>query len=97
MSMDVNQAVQKAKDYISEIYAGEGISRIGLEEIRHVDDYDWEVTIGFVRTFNDQPLAQLAVALGNDPRRRVYKVVRLNEDGIVQSMTHRAVATSDNP
>lgn len=88
--MDVNQAVRKAKDYIGELYADEGISRIGLEEIRFDRDA-WDVTIGFVRSFNDQPAGQLAAALLNAPRRRIYKIVRINPDTHdIVAMTHRA-------
>ncbi len=83
--MDVNQAVRKAKDYVGELYADEGISRIGLEEIRF-DGGAWDVTIGFVRSFDDQPAGQLAAALRNDPRRRIYKIVRINP------VTHEIVA-----
>lgn len=90
MSMNVSQAVRKAKDYVGELYADEGISRIGLEEIRF-DEGTWAVTIGFVRSFNDQPAGQLATALRNDPRRRIYKIVRINPDTHdIVAMTHRA-------
>lgn len=93
--MDVRDAVRTAKDYIKAMYADEKISSVGLEEVKFETTGmadTWDVTIGFFRSFADAPFTQLAAALQNDPRRRVYKIVRINAtDGRVVAMLHRAV------
>ena len=93
--MDVNEAVRTAKDYIETMYADEQIDSIGLEEVRFESGLPdrWDVTIGFFRSFGGEPVTQLAAALQRDPRRRVYKIVRINDaDGRVVALLHRAVA-----
>ena len=41
-------------------------------------------------------MGQLAAALQTDPRQRVYKIVRINdEDGQVISVTHRAIGDGE--
>ena len=98
MEMDVKDAVRAAKDYISTIYADEGISRVGLEEVKFEAALPgtWDVTIGFFRSFRPEPMGQLAAALQTDPRRRVYKIVRINDnDGQVISVTHRAIGDGE--
>lgn len=96
--MDVKDAVRTAKEYISTLYADEGISRVGLEEVKfETEQYGtWDVTIGFFRSFTPGPMGELAAALDTDPRRRVYKIVRINNgDGRVVSVTHRAIGDGD--
>lgn len=92
--MDVKAAVRTAKDYINTMYADEQISSVGLEEVKFEGGLPdtWDVTIGFFRSFAGEPLTQLAAALQRDPRRRTYKIVRINDaDGRVVAMLHRAV------
>lgn len=94
--MDVKEAVKTAKDYISDLYADERVTGVGLEEVKfegHEFPRTWAVTVGFFRMFDaDRPLSQIAAALQSDARRRVYKIVRINDDsGSVESVTHRAV------
>ena len=96
--MDVQEAVRAAKEYITTLYADEGVSRVGLEEVKFEGELPgtWDVTIGFFRSFSDQPLAPLAAALHTDPRRRVYKIVRIDdENGQVISVTHRAIGDGE--
>ena len=91
--MDVKEAVQTAKDYISTIYADEGIRGVGLEEVKFESGLPdtWDVTVGFFRSFRGEP-ESLIRALQNDPRRRVYKIVRIDgADGRVVAMLHRTV------
>lgn len=98
MEMDVKDAVRTAKDYITTLYADEGVSRIGLEEVKFEDGLPstWDVTIGFFRSFKEPPMGQLAAALQTDPRLRVYKIVRIkDEDGQVISVTHRAIGDGE--
>ena len=91
--MDVKEAVRTAKDYINTMFADEQIRDVGLEEVKFESGLPdtWDVTIGFVRSFSDQPTTLIAT-LQRDPRRRVYKIVRINDaDGRVVAMLHRAV------
>lgn len=91
--MDVKEAVRTAKDYIETIYADEGIRGVGLEEVKFESGLPdtWDVTIGFFRAFRGEPTS-LITALQNDPRRRVYKIVRIDDTaGRVVAMLHRTV------
>ena len=48
--MDVKQAVQKAKEYLADLYEGEEVEFVGLEEVEFDEEADqWKVTIGFSR------------------------------------------------
>jgi hypothetical protein len=69
--MNVTEAVAAAKKYIGELFAQEGISNLGLEEIEF-DEHagEWRVTVGFSRPW-DAPTGW-AVALAqsqSNPRR----------------------------
>ena len=51
--MDVKQAVQIAKQYVSELFEGEPITNVGLEEVVYEDESDtWKITIGFSRPWH---------------------------------------------
>ncbi len=95
--MDVREAVAKAREYVSDVYAGEEIKCIGLEEIRFDDAENfWKVTIGFYRPW-DRDTSSLTTRLrelhGADPvdrRRRAFKVIQIDdESGRIVAMTHR--------
>ena len=91
--MNVKEAVQTAKDYINAIYADEQVGGVGLEEVKFESGLPdtWDVTIGFFRSFPGEPTSFIT-ALQNDPRRRVYKIVRINDtDGRIVKMLHRTV------
>ena len=82
--MEVKEAVTLAKDYISEIYADEGISEIGLEEVEfHPEDKFWDVTIGFRRRFKKPVEKQSSPILDiyktHQITNRWYKSVRIND------------------
>lgn len=85
--MDVGQAVAKAREYVSDVYPGEEIKCIGLEEIRFDDAENfWKVTIGFYRPW-DQDAPSLSTRLrelqGADPvdrRRRAFKVIQIDDE-----------------
>ncbi|MYB77521.1 MAG: hypothetical protein F4X83_10605 [Chloroflexi bacterium] len=92
--MDVKQAVQEAKEYIFDLFEGEEIEYVGLEEVEFDHESDeWKVTLGFSRPW-DRPKS-LSVALRDEPLRRSYKLVRINDStGKVTSVTDRALATA---
>lgn len=87
--MEVREAVKMAKEHISELYEGEHIRNVGLEEVV-LSGGVWKVTVGFSRPWDfDAP--NLFGHL-QDPPRRTYKVVQIdNQDGrIVSVMSHSA-------
>lgn len=95
--MDVKEAIAKAKTYVGELFAEDGISDVRLEEVEHDEsDRSWNVTLGFLRhreasTASFSELATTLNALA--ARRRVYRVVRVREaDGAIMSVKHRDLA-----
>lgn len=92
--MDVKQAVQTAKEHVVDLFDGEEIDFVGLEEVVFDDEsVQWLITIGFSRPW-DRPKT-LSAALREEPLRRSYKVVRINDsDGKVVSVKDRTLATA---
>ena len=92
--MEVKQAVQEAKEYVFDLFEGEEIEYLGLEEVEFDHESDeWKVTLGFSRPW-DRPKS-LSVALRDEPLRRSYKLVRINDStGKVTSVRDRALATA---
>ena len=88
-TVDVKEAVRTAKEYVGELFDGEEIDNVRLEEVVFDDESDqWLITIGFSRPW-DRPKA-LSAALREDPLKRSYKVVRINDaDGRVMSLKDR--------
>jgi hypothetical protein len=93
--MDVNEAVNLAKQRVAELFAIEGVSNIGLEEVEfHEYDNTWSITIGFSRSWDLQPYNPLSAAIsGQLPRpTRSYKDVRISDlDGKVISIKSHEV------
>lgn len=92
--MDVREAVAKAREYISDVYAEEEIRHVGLEEVRFDDATNaWKVTIGFFRAWSEiapSPLQMLGDR--SNWKRRAFKVIQIDDgSGRVVSMTHRVV------
>lgn len=103
--MDVKEAVRTAKNYIAELFTGETITNIGLEEVVFDDtSNNWEVTIGFSRPWDYEKIrSPIAEALANPlaersinrPVVRSYKLVCINDDdGHVISLKNRALIVS---
>ena len=92
--MDVKQAVRTAREYVGELFDGEEIDYVGLEEVVFDDESDqWLITIGFSRPW-DRPKV-LSAALREDPLKRSYKVVRINDaDGRVMSLKDRVLTVA---
>ena len=102
--MVAREAVQKAKEFIKEMFADEGIVELGLEELDFVDEASgvWEVTFGFRRQwqapYGPNPGSADPPGLLRPPspkRERTYKKVRIHDDGTIISMTHRDVSVPD--
>jgi hypothetical protein len=76
--MDVKQAVVSAKKEITELFADEQLTNIGLEEVEFDDQAsEWRVTIGFSRPW-DEPRNSFAAVAGSGVPRRSYKIVRIS-------------------
>ena len=87
--MDVKEAAQIAKAYVAELFAGEEIMNLGLEEA----EFDrisntWKITVGFSRSWDQKNV--LSAALGEGRPARSYKVMRINNaNGDVESLKDR--------
>lgn len=97
--VDVKRAVQAAIDFVRDVYSGEKISNLGLEEVR-LDVDTWRVTVGFSRPW-DYPKIQRPLISGvalsdlipkTEPAPdRDYKVVKVDQStGEVVGMEMRA-------
>ena len=87
--MDVKEAVQTAKEYLLDLFEGEQITNVGLEEVVFEELSDcWKITIGFSRPWDHK--STLRVTLGDGLPARSYKVLSVNDDsGKVESLTDR--------
>ena len=84
--MDVRSAVQKARAYLEELFQGEEITDIGLEEVVFDEAADeWSVTIGFARPW-DKEKGNFVLSEGPT---RSYKVIRIDDDGNIKSLMDR--------
>jgi hypothetical protein len=87
--MNVKEAVQTAKEHVVDLFDGEDIDFVGLEEVVFDDESNhWLITIGFSRPW-DRPKT-LSAALREEPLRRSYKTVHIDDaDGRVISLKDR--------
>lgn len=95
MAVELKQAVGIAKAFVIDLYQGEAVSGIGLDEVIHDDKLErWLVTIGFYRTDDGSNFLNL-----NLPKYRHYKRVVIDDSGDsskagrVLAVENRAVAT----
>jgi hypothetical protein len=87
--MDVKQAVTLAKQYVVDVFDGEPITNLGLEEVEF-DDHTgvWSVTIGFSQSWEGTAISVLI------PRARDYKIVRISDsEAKVLSVKNRALVS----
>lgn len=95
-SLDVKEAVQTAKDYLTDLFADEDITDVGLEEVEF-DEFDnaWKVTVGFSRPWDHENILSNTLD-GNGHPNRSYKVVQVNDhDGVATSVTDRILKFSN--
>ncbi len=94
--MDVKQAVQIAKQYVSEIFESESTANVGLEEVVYEDESGtWKITIGFSRPWHRRNPQTAAEKLAS-PFERSYKVVQVDDQsGKVESLKDRILVTRD--
>lgn len=94
--MDVKQAIGVAKHSVDEIFAGEPIIDLGLEEVEFDDNSGiWLITYGFSRPWDDIRPNPLTATFGQGTRKkRDYKIVRISDhDGKLISIKNRETAT----
>ncbi len=91
--MDVKEAVRTSREFVAELFGDEDISEVRLEEVVIEDTTgEWCITIGFNRRTPPPPnsLGE-RLALNVLQPERTYKVVRLDRQGEVRSVTDRAL------
>ena len=88
--MDAKEAAKVSREYVTDLFSDEDISDVLLEEVA-LDDRtgDWRITIGFNRAGGHER-GSLGDRLGLKGD-RCYKVVRMNRDGRVKSVTDRTL------
>ena len=93
--MDVKEAVQTAKEYLTDLYEGEQITNVGLEEVVFEDrSNSWKITIGFSRPWDHKNA--LVATLADARSLRSYKVLSIKDDsGKVESLTDRVLETDN--
>ena len=91
--MELTEAIQQTKKYVSELFAGEEISNLGFEEFNyHKKQGIWEITIGFSRPWNSprSRAQELLNKIGSIPSlKRSFKIVTLSKDGELISIRDR--------
>ena len=87
--MDVKDAVNTAKQYVSALFADEKLSNLGLEEVEFDEPaLEWRVTLGFSRPW-DEVGGLASIAQQFNPRRS-YKIIRISDEtGKVLSVKNR--------
>ena len=95
--MEVKEAIAAAKEYIKQVYADEGVSQIGLEEVEYnPGDEHWMITVGFARPLNGPrtPAQEALEILGSPAARfkRSLKKLTISPSGHVVSMKDREMA-----
>ena len=93
--MDVKEAVSKAKDYVAEVFEGEYLQNVGLEEVTFNEMQGrWLITVGFSRGWKYRVPTTLNETLSGSSTRpgggglREYKVIEISDrDEKVHSIT----------
>lgn len=77
--MDIKEAVKSAKQHVVELFEGEGIYYVGLEEVKfETNSHEWLVTVGFERRWDRTP-GPISAMLDSTPK-RTYKLVRIDDE-----------------
>ncbi len=90
--IDVKDAVQRAMQYLEEMYDTRSFRDVLLEEVdRSEDDRFWNVTIGFTRPQEPTSAGPMAILVGQQEEfRREYRVFQIDaEKGALHSMRSR--------
>ena len=88
--MEATEAVKTAKQYVTDLFADEGIVELGLEELDVDQGRYWKITIGFSRPWSGSIPSVLGGQTG-----RSYKIVRIDDvNGRILSVKDRTLANS---
>ena len=92
--MDLKEAAESAREYVSDLFASEEITNIGLEEV----EFDemaavWKITLSFSRPWQRQ--GNLGANLGLKAVRSC-KVIHIDGDGHVKSVKDRVLPAIAN-
>ncbi len=92
--MNVKEAVQAAEAYVIDLFSGQGLKHVGLEEVAFDDrNGAWKVTIGFFRDMDMRRGLPAALAAGQrqeDWKARTYKSVEIDDaTGKIKSVKNR--------
>ncbi len=88
--ISVNDAIDRAKEWLLSTMSTENVSNLGLEEVEHHPGY-WNITLGFSRPW-DEARNAISVLSGTVVMRRTYKIVTVDETtGEIVSMKSRDV------
>ena len=96
--MQVTQVTQTARKYLVDLFEGEEIINVGLEEVVFDEaSHSWRITIGFSRPWERNGVTgPLVAALGDRRPPRTYKVIRVNDyDGSLVSMMDRVLPAAE--
>ena len=94
--MDVKKAVQLAKKYIVDVLYDENIRHVATEEVVFNTSEDtWKVTVSFFRPEDRFQDIGSTLAGGGSWKDRSFKVIEIDEDGEILSMTHRTFPASN--
>ena len=87
MILDTQKAVKLAKQWLATQLSEEGVTNIGLEEVRWVDDC-WEITLGFNRPWDFSGM--LFDDLRSKPR--TYKIIKVRDldESIIEMLNREA-------
>lgn len=91
--MDIKEAINRAKEYVSDVFSEESVNDIGLEEVeRDTIRNIWKITIGFSRPVRlpSGTTGQVMRGLGLSSKRS-YKILSIDDNGDVISMKNRQV------
>ena len=98
--MEVKEAVKTAKQYIVDVFDGESIVDVALEEVIFDDVSDcWKITVGFSKHMSPRfkPFRNPVLNVLDEPiYDRFYKVVRIDDkSGKIESVLDRILVGHD--
>ncbi len=83
VEVGVKEAVKQAFEYVQELFQGEQLSDIGLEEVEyHEASASWLVTVGFSRPW-DAVNGAFAAFAGARAKSRSFKVLTITNGNVV--------------
>ena len=87
VEVDVKEAVRLVLEYVKEIFQGEQLADLGLEEVEFDDaSATWRVTVGFSRpwdAFTGAQAALASIAGVSRVRARTFKVLTVKDRKVI--------------